>query len=612
MDEKIKHSQFQLATASTLKAISGEVANEREIKFSGNTSQLSSKEIRLPQIIKDLDKEMLSKIRGESDQIALKIKHHDPVLHSKTTPSSDLSFQIFKIAEDCRIEAVGTKNLEGTKNNLKKLLDNKFKETILPVPGSDNKEALVNALHLVIREKITGSKAPDNTLIPLEKWRPWINSRIGNLLNQLSENIENQEIFGKKTKELLTALQAEIGEHDTNNDGDSEDNNEDNNSDENDNEENDSSAQGESDDDQEAGLDGGSDSNDDQSEMEGETQDTDMESQDGDGEGEFEANPLKGHNSDKNKVNYNYEVFTSKYDEIVNATDLCEEDELIRLRGTLDKQLENMQGTIARLANKLQRKLQARQNRSWNFDLEEGMLDASKLARIITQPLFPLSYKQEKDMKFRDTIVTLLIDNSGSMRGRPITIAAICADIMARTLERCGVKVEILGFTTKAWKGGQSREQWINDGKPSYPGRLNDLRHIIYKAADAPWRRSKNSLGLMLREGILKENIDGEALMWAHERLLGRLEDRKILMVISDGAPVDDTTLSSNSGNYLEQHLKQVIAYVENKSPIELVAIGIGHDVTRYYNKAVTLTDAEQLGGALTEQLADLFNEEEN
>ena len=612
MDEKTKHSQFQLATASTLKAISGEVANEREIKFSGNTSQLSSKEIRLPQIIKDLDKEMLSKIRGESDQIALKIKHHDPVLHSKTTPSSDLSSQIFKIAEDCRIEAVGTKKLEGTKNNLKKLLDNKFKETILPVPGSDNKEALVNALHLVIREKITGSKAPDNTLIPLEKWRPWINSRIGNLLNQLSENIENQEIFGKKTKELLTALQAEIGEHDTNNDGDSEDNNEDNNSDENDNEENDSSAQGESDDDQEAGLDGGSDSNDDQSEMEGETQDTDMESQDGDGEGEFEANPLKGHNSDKNKVNYNYEVFTSKYDEIVNATDLCEEDELIRLRGTLDKQLENMQGTIARLANKLQRKLQARQNRSWNFDLEEGMLDASKLARIITQPLFPLSYKQEKDMKFRDTIVTLLIDNSGSMRGRPITIAAICADIMARTLERCGVKVEILGFTTKAWKGGQSREQWINDGKPSYPGRLNDLRHIIYKAADAPWRRSKNSLGLMLREGILKENIDGEALMWAHERLLGRLEDRKILMVISDGAPVDDTTLSSNSGNYLEQHLKQVIAYVENKSPIELVAIGIGHDVTRYYNKAVTLTDAEQLGGALTEQLADLFNEEEN
>ena len=612
MNDKSKYTQFQMATASTLKAISGETSNEREVKFSGTTSLLSSKEIRLPQIIKDLDQETLSTIRGESDKIALKIKYHDPLLHSKIAPSSDLSSQIFQIAEDARIEAVGTKNLIGLKNNLNILLDNKFKDTILPIPGSDNKEALVNALHLVIREKITGSKSPDNTLISLEKWRPWINSRIGNLLNQLSDQVPNQEVFGKKTRELLSALQAEIGENDDNNNGDSEDNNENTDSNENDDEENNESAQGESEDDQEAGLDGGSEANDDQSEMEGETQDTDMENQDGEGEGEFAANPLTGHNSDKNKANYNYQVFSSKYDEIINATELCEEEELIRLRGTLDKQLETLQGAIARLANKLQRKLQAKQNRTWNFDLEEGMLDASKLARIITQPLFPLSYKQEKDMKFKDTIVTLLIDNSGSMRGRPITIAAICADIMARTLERCGVKVEILGFTTKAWKGGQSREQWINDGKPSYPGRLNDLRHIIYKAADVPWRRAKNSLGLMLREGILKENIDGEALLWAHERLLGRLEDRKILMVISDGAPVDDTTLSSNSGSYLEQHLKQVISFIEGKSPVELVAIGIGHDVTRYYDKAVTLTDAEQLGGALTEQLADLFNEDKN
>ena len=610
MNEKSKYTQFQIATAATLKAISGDKINEREIKFSGTSSQLSSKEIRLPQIIKELDQETISKIRGESDQIALKIRYHDPVLHSKLSPNSDLSAQIFQIAEEARIEAVGSKNLTGLKNNLKSLLDNKFKEKILPVPGGDDKEALVNALHLVMREKISGTKPPKNTSISLEKWRPWIKSRIGNILNQLSENISDQEIFGKKTRELLAALQAEIGENDTNNDGDNEDNNEDNNSDENENEDSSSSAEGESEDDQEAGLDGGSDANDDQSEIEGETQDSETENQDGEGEGEVSSNPLTGHNSDKNKANYHYQVFSTKYDEIVNATDLCEEEELNRLRSTLDKQLETLQGAIARLANKLQRKLQARQNRSWNFDLEEGMLDAGKLARIITQPLFPLSYKQEKDMKFRDTVVTLLIDNSGSMRGRPITIAAICADIMARTLERCGVKVEILGFTTKAWKGGQSREQWINDGKPSYPGRLNDLRHIIYKAADAPWRRAKNSLGLMLREGILKENIDGEALLWAHERLLGRLEDRKILMVISDGAPVDDTTLSSNSGNYLEQHLKQVISFIENKSPVELVAIGIGHDVTRYYNKAVTLTDAEQLGGALIEQLADLFNEE--
>ena len=406
---------------------------------------------------------------------------------------------------------------------------------------------------------------------------------------------------------MLSVLHADIGERAPNSDGENE-NTEDNNPDEN--EENDSSAESESDNDEDAGLDSSSDAQENDQEIQGETQDADADNEDGENEGEIVPNPLSGDNMGKNNINYNYKVFSTKYDEIVNATELCEEDELNRLRGTLDKQLENLQGAIARLANKLQRKLQAKQNRSWNFDLEEGMLDASKLARVITQPLFPLSYKQEKDMKFRDTIVTLLIDNSGSMRGRPITIAAICADIMARTLERCGVKVEILGFTTKAWKGGQSREQWINEGKPTYPGRLNDLRHIIYKAADAPWRRAKNSLGLMLREGILKENIDGEALIWAHERLLGRVEDRKILMVISDGAPVDDTTLSSNSGNYLELHLKQVISFIENKSPVELVAIGIGHDVTRYYNKAVTLTDAEQLGGAVTEQLADLFNEE--
>ena len=607
MSKNSENTQFQNATASTLKAISGNMIEEREIKFSGSTSYLSSKEVRLPIISKELDDSELYKLRGEADKIALKIKYHDPVLHSKYIPSSDLSSQIFQLAEESRIEAVGSKNLLGIKKNLQNLVVEKFKETILPVPGGEDKEALVNALHLVIREKITGSNSPPNTSVSLEKWRPWINNKIGNLLNQLAENTTNQEVFAKYTKELLSALHADIGERDPNNDGENEDT-EDNNPDEN--EENDSSAESESDNDEDAGLDSSSDAQENDQEIQGETQDADADNEDGESEGEIVPNPLSGDNIGKNNINYNYQVFSTKYDEIVNATELCEEDELSRLRGTLDKQLENLQGAIARLANKLQRKLQAKQNRSWNFDLEEGMLDASKLARVITQPLFPLSYKQEKDMKFRDTIVTLLIDNSGSMRGRPITIAAICADIMARTLERCGVKVEILGFTTKAWKGGQSREQWINEGKPTYPGRLNDLRHIIYKPADAPWRRAKNSLGLMLREGILKENIDGEALIWAHERLLGRVEDRKILMVISDGAPVDDTTLSSNSGNYLELHLKQVISFIENRSPVELVAIGIGHDVTRYYDKAVTLTDAEQLGGAVTEQLADLFNEE--
>ncbi len=607
MTKNSQNTKFQNATASTLKAISGNMVEEREIKFSGSTSYLSSKEVRLPIISKELDDKELFKLRGEADKIALKIKYHDPVLHNKYIPSSDLSSQIFQLAEESRIEAIGSKNLLGIKKNLQNLVVEKFKETILPVPGGEDKEALVNALYLVIREKITGSNSPPNTSVSLEKWRPWINNKIGNLLNQLAENTTNQEVFAKYTNQLLSALHADIGERDPNNDGENEDT-EDNNPDEN--EENDSSAESESDNDEDAGLDSSSDAQDNDQEIQGETQDADADNEDGESEGEIVPNPLSGDNIGKNNINYNYQVFSTKYDETVNATELCEEDELSRLRGTLDKQLENLQGAIARLANKLQRKLQAKQNRSWNFDLEEGMLDASKLARVITQPLFPLSYKQEKDMKFRDTIVTLLIDNSGSMRGRPITIAAICADIMARTLERCGVKVEILGFTTKAWKGGQSREQWINEGKPTYPGRLNDLRHIIYKPADAPWRRAKNSLGLMLREGILKENIDGEALIWAHERLLGRVEDRKILMVISDGAPVDDTTLSSNSGNYLELHLKQVISFIENRSPVELVAIGIGHDVTRYYDKAVTLTDAEQLGGAVTEQLADLFNEE--
>ncbi len=608
MSNKSENTQFQNATASTLKAVSGDLDSEREIKFSGSSGYLSTKEIRLPQILKELDSTQLTRLRGESDKIALKIKYHDPIVHNKYLPSSDLSSQIFQFAEDSRIESVGSKNLVGIKNNLQNLVEEKFKETILPVPGGDDKEALMNALQLVIREKITGCSSPANTSLSLEKWRPWINSKIGNLLNQLAENTQDQENYAKKTKELLTALQADIGETDQNKSSENEDESDESNTDES--EDDGSSAQSDSEDDQDAGLDGGSEAQDEDGEIDSEAQEGDSEDQDGESEGEIASNPLSGHNQGKNNVNYNYQVFSTKYDEIVNAADLCDEDELNRLRGTLDKQLETLQGAISRLANKLQRKLQAKQNRSWNFDLEEGMLDASKLSRIITQPLFPLSYKQEKDMKFRDTIVTLLIDNSGSMRGRPITIAAICADIMARTLERCGVKVEILGFTTKAWKGGQSREEWINDGKPSYPGRLNDLRHIIYKPADAPWRRSKNSLGLMLREGILKENIDGEALIWAHERLLGRLEERKILMVVSDGAPVDDTTLSSNSGNYLELHLKQVISFIESKSPVELVAIGIGHDVTRYYNKAVTLTDAEQLGGALTEQLADLFNEE--
>ncbi|MFC6049838.1 cobaltochelatase subunit CobT, partial [Methylobacterium hispanicum] len=305
-----------------------------------------------------------------------------------------------------------------------------------------------------------------------------------------------------------------------------------------------------------------------------------------------------------------YKVFNARFDEVIHAEDLCDPDELARLRTYLDKQLSHLQGVVGRLANRLQRRLLAQQNRAWDFDLEEGQLDPARLVRVVIDPFQPLSFKQEKDTNFRDTVVTLLLDNSGSMRGRPITVAATCADILARTLERCGVKVEILGFTTRAWKGGQSREAWLAAGKPPNPGRLNDLRHIVYKSADAPWRRARKNLGLMMREGLLKENIDGEALDWAHKRLLGRPEQRKILMVISDGAPVDDSTLSVNAGNYLERHLRWMIEDIETRSPVELLAIGIGHDVTRYYRRAVTIIDAEELGGAMTEKLAELFEED--
>ena len=307
---------------------------------------------------------------------------------------------------------------------------------------------------------------------------------------------------------------------------------------------------------------------------------------------------------------FGYKVFTRAFDEIVNAEELCDTDELDRLRAFLDKQLQALHGAVARLANRLQRRLLAQQNRGWDFDLDEGMIDAARLARVIVDPMHPLTFKQERDTQFRDTVVTLLLDNSGSMRGRPIMVAACCADILARTLERCGVKVEILGFTTRAWKGGHAREAWLNALKPPLPGRLNDLRHIVYKSADAPWRRSRRNLGLMMREGLLKENIDGEALAWAHARLLARPEQRRILMMISDGAPVDDSTLSVNSGSYLERHLRQVIEEIETRSPVELLAIGIGHDVTRYYRRAVTVTDAEELAGVMTEKLAELFDED--
>ena len=607
MNKEKKIAEFQNATAATIKAIAANKLKNREIQFFGNTTRLNSKQITIAKNSNDFDKTIVNKTRGESDEISLKLKYHDKTIHSKLKPSSDLASTIFNLAENTRIEKIGSKKFFGVKKNLQKLIEKKFETNLIAPPGSDDTTSFVNAMHLYLRKKISDAPIPQNSKKTMSLWEPWLEKRVGKFISELSKNVDDQELFGKNINNLLIALKSELGDLDDSN-NDSDDDTDEEGSDEENSDDQNNTSQGDSEEENEDGIETGVEENTESTSDENEFSDDDIENNDGEGNEELISKQQNNQNQLDNKSNA-YKIFTNKYDEIINATDLCDNDELLRLRKTLDKQLENLQGAVARLANKLQRKLQARQNRTWEFDLEEGMLDAAKLARVVSNPLFPLSYKVEKDTKFKDTIVSILIDNSGSMRGRPITIAAISADILARTLERCGVKVEILGFTTKAWKGGQSREQWINEGKITNPGRLNDLRHIIYKSADAPWRRAKNSLGLMLREGILKENIDGEALIWAHERIYHRYEERKILMVISDGAPVDDTTLSANSGNYLEKHLKLIINFIENQSPVELIAIGIGHDVTRYYKKAVTLTDAEHLAGAMTEQLADLFDE---
>jgi cobaltochelatase CobT len=467
---------------------------------------------------------------------------------------------------------------------------------------------LEDAVALMVRERLTGLKPPPAAARIVDLWRDHVEERAGRDLDALARSIEHQRAFARSVRDLLASLDMA--------DESSMERDEDENQDEQENQEKDAQGEGESEE-QSQGDRAEIEASDDASDEieEGATEAADApsgelpdEADDADAQDASEAwrPPTSRPNEHRGP---DYKAYTQRFDEVIHAEDLCDADELTRLRAYLDKQLAHLQGVVGRLANRLQRRLLAQQNRSWEFDLEEGMLDPVRLPRIVMDPYQPLSFKQEQDTDFRDTVVTLLLDNSGSMRGRPITVAATCADILARTLERCGVKVEILGFTTRAWKGGQSRESWLQGGKPAAPGRLNDLRHIIYKSADAPWRRARKNLGLMMREGLLKENIDGEALDWAHKRLLGRPEQRRILMVISDGAPVDDSTLSVNPGNYLERHLRHVIDEVETRSPVELIAIGIGHDVTRYYRRAVTIVDAEELGGVMTEKLAELFEE---
>ncbi|WP_131118658.1 cobaltochelatase subunit CobT [Lichenihabitans psoromatis] len=567
-----------------------------------------SAKARLPEPPRKLSPRDAAIVRGHSDSMALKLACHDVGVHRKLAPDAQAARAVFDAVEQVRVEAIGSRRMEGVAANLTAMLEDRYHRGNYAEVSDRADAPLEDAVALIARERLTGLKPPAAGQKIVDLWRPWIENRAGAELDQLGTSIEDQRAFGRAVHKLLASLDMadpSASDRDEDNQDESDDT-------QADNPENQDGEGEESDSGETMEMDAADAAADDMEDGAMDSADaplgeTPEDSDDGDSDEAAESRqpptgPFETRGPD-------YKAYTQKYDETVQAEDLCEPEELARLRSYLDKQLSNMSSVVSRLANRLQRRLMAQQNRSWEFDLEEGMLDPARLVRVVIDPQQPLSFKREKDTDFRDTVVTLLMDNSGSMRGRPITVAASCADILARTLERCGVKVEILGFTTRAWKGGQARETWLQAGKPASPGRLNDLRHIIYKSADAPWRRARKNLGLMMREGLLKENIDGEALDWAHKRLLGRPEQRRILMMISDGAPVDDSTLSVNPGNYLERHLRAVIEEIEMRSPVELIAIGIGHDVTRYYRRAVTIVDAEELGGAMTEKLAELFND---
>jgi cobaltochelatase CobT len=602
--------EFRRVTGAAVRAI-GE-RNDIQVSFApaaaGGHAGLMGTEARLTSPSRHLPANEIACTRGEADAIALKLKHHNARTHSRECPKTPLAREIFNAIETARVEAIGSRQMAGVQQNLTAQLEEHCRQKGYARVNQRQENNLAEVMRLLVREATTGQPVPPTAKAMVDAWRSELTGRVREDLGELGDLLNNQRAFAKAARRLLADMQLEDMQEDDSSDSEEES-------------EDEEESQQQPDDEQTKG--GEKEKSDSSVEMEADqaqaeasetdesedAEETEMDMEAGD---EQPGRPSKRHEPDFNRGRNEpaYKPYTTNFDEVVDAAELCDSDELSRLRHMLDQQLSHLQAVVAKLANRLQRRLLAKQNRSWNFNLEEGLLDAARLPRVIIDPQLPLSYKQESDTEFRDTVVSLLIDNSGSMRGRPITVAAMTGDILARTLERCGVKVEILGFTTRMWKGGQSREAWIAGGKPANPGRLNDLRHIVYKSADAPWRRARKNLGLMLREGILKENIDGEALLWAHNRLIGRSEQRKILMVISDGAPVDDSTLSVNPGNYLEHHLRQVIDWIEQRSPVELIAIGIGHDVTRYYRRAVTLVDVEQLGGTVLEQLAALFEED--
>ncbi|WP_395635315.1 cobaltochelatase subunit CobT [Sphingorhabdus sp.] len=596
--------QFKQVLTGTARALAHEP--EIELAFTADAPTQAGKNFKVPMPGRLLPPEQVAEARGFSDSFSLKLKHHNAARHAALRPSEVIAGAAFDAVENARVEALGSRNMAGIAANLGHALELKLRTDPISRAQSADEVPISTALSLIVRERLTGAPIPDAAVAGVDMLRGWIEEKAGSDLDALALALDDQGAFAALTQSMLEHLnltEGDIDPSDADEGGDDAEDSQD--------------QDGDSDDDGE-GEAGQAEARAEPQQGEGEETEADydgedMDDQDGaDGEmGDDGMQPVTPQRRNWDHLpQSDYKIWSTKYDETITATELADEEELNRLRAYLDQQLSNLQSVVTKLANRLQRRLMAQQNRSWDFDQEEGMIDAARLARIVVSPGSSLSYKVERETDFRDTVVTLLIDNSGSMRGRPISIAAISADILARTLERCGVKTEILGFTTRAWKGGQAREDWLAAGRQPMPGRLNDLRHIVYKKADEPWRHAKRNLGLMMREGLLKENIDGEALLWAHNRLIARAEDRRILMVISDGAPVDDSTLSVNHGGYLEQHLRKVIEMIETRSPVQLVAIGIGHDVTRYYKRAVTIMDVEQLGGTMIEQLAGLFDEE--
>ena len=598
--------RFKRAVAAATRALAGD--GELEVSFAANAPRLDEGRVLLTPPSRELDEGEVGQIRGEADSLALRRRFHDDGLHRARRPPGQVAQSIYDSLEQARCEALGARRMPGVRMNLDASVEARCREQRFQDVQHRSDAPIVEVIGLLARERLTGAPPPEDARYMCDLWRPWLAERAAEDFDALAARVEDQEAFAETLRRLIAHLEF-ADEHDNDPASlETEDEAEDASDDRIESESDGETGEEAADADAAPGSDSEAAEGDEttEAEIDGAEEATEGAGDETAAEGEPWRPPWDRSNARLPA----YAAWTTEFDETVDAAELAEPEELARLRGHLDRQLAALQGAVTRLANRLQRRLLAKQSRSWEFDLEEGILDTSRLARVVANPNHPLSYKRERETAFRDTVVTLLLDNSGSMRGRPITVAAMSADILARTLERCAVKVEILGFTTRAWKGGRAREKWLAGGKPANPGRLNELRHIVYKSADAPWRRARRNLGLMLREGLLKENIDGEALLWAHNRLLARPEQRRILMAISDGAPVDDSTLSVNSGNYLDRHLREAIGWIEAESPVELLAIGIGHDVTRYYRRAVTIVDAEQLGGAMTGELAELFDED--